>query len=268
MPITCEIPMRSITRSEFNRIDQAVMACSYQAQNHFGRLCEEEVYENDLKKRLLASGISDVHTQIEVWVTHGKFEKLYLLDLVANRMLYELKAVSNLNTVHEAQALNYAALLNLSRVKLINFGGTNVTGKLLGTPFGEIDRSAITVDYASWHPVTPACEHLASQFEELIRDIGGFLEAEIYDEAMIYLCGGEATCLRRMAVSREGIELGHQRCRIFTDNAAFVISTEGNHERFQNYGKQLQSLLNALPISVFQWINIHHTKVTFTTLRK
>ena len=267
MPIVCEVPVRSITRAEFNRIDQRVMAAAYDSRNHFGRLCEEKVYENDLKKRLFAAGIFDVVTQAELWVSHKNFRKKYVLDLLAGQMLYELKAVGTLAASHETQALNYAAMLGLSRVKLINFGGPRVVGKLLATPFGEIDRTALTYDESEWAPFSAECDQLRTQVKGLLQDVGGYLAAKLYDEALISLCGGADACLKRLPVMREGTQLGYHSCRVYANQAAFVVSSEGNPERLENYRYQLISLLNTLPISVFQWINVHHAAVTFTTLR-
>ena len=268
MPIHCNIPTRRVTQSEFKEIDQLVMGCSYEAQNHFGRLLEEQVYENDLKKRLEAKGIQGVFTQVEVWVTHGEFKKLYRLDLVANGMVYELKAVASLLPEHESQALNYAALLNLSLVKLVNFGSPQVTGKLLATPFGETNRMDVMVERSMWKALSLECQTLADQFEEFALDVGGYLEAKLYEEALIHFSGGQEACNRRLEIQREGVILGKHTCHFHADGIAFVVTTEGNQGMFTSHRMQLESLLHALPIWAFQWFNIHHSNITYTTLVK
>lgn len=121
MPIHRTIELTDVTDTDFDLIDEAVMRCAFAAQNKFGRLFDERVYENDLAAKLRAEGF-DVHTQVPVTVIHGSFEKTYRLDLVVNQMLYELKVLSALLDEHKAQALHYAMLQNIRRVKLINLG--------------------------------------------------------------------------------------------------------------------------------------------------
>ncbi|MDB4798836.1 GxxExxY protein, partial [Verrucomicrobia bacterium] len=186
MPITSEIQIRPTSRAVFAEVDAVVMKCAYAAQNHFGRLCEEAVYENDVKARLRAMDFKDVHTQVKLQLSHQGFEKSYRLDLVVNGVLYELKATDSLIPGHDAQTLNYAALLGLNRVKLINFGGRKVEGKLHCAPFAEIDRRHINVNRCEWQPQSRACDKLANWFERLVRSIGGFLRSKLYEEALVW----------------------------------------------------------------------------------
>lgn len=44
-----------VSRDVFDEVDSAVMQCAYASQDHFGRLCEGEVYENDIKAYSLAT---------------------------------------------------------------------------------------------------------------------------------------------------------------------------------------------------------------------
>ena len=91
MPIHCVLPVRSLRADEFEQRDYRVMGHAYACQNELGRLCDEGVYEADLKARLLAEGFHEVHTQVPVTVTHDSFSKTYYLDLIADDALYELK---------------------------------------------------------------------------------------------------------------------------------------------------------------------------------
>ena len=89
MPIQCSLQLQDITDEDFSSIDEAVMRCAYASQNHFGRLFDERVYENDIAARLRREGF-EVYTQVPIKVTHGDFEKIYVLDLIVNQMLYEV----------------------------------------------------------------------------------------------------------------------------------------------------------------------------------
>ena len=130
MPIHCDLRIPRLSAAEFDATDKAVMTCAYEAQNKLGRLCEERVYENDLAARLRAAGFRDVHTQVGVTVSFRDFTKVYRLDLAVNGMVYELKAVDDLAPSHDAQAFHYAALLEMDRIKLLNFGSERVQGRL------------------------------------------------------------------------------------------------------------------------------------------
>ena len=105
MPITPSLLLRPVSDDQFAIIDEAVMRCAYAVQNKFGRLFDEQVYENDLAARLRAEGF-EVYTQVPIEVTHHGFKKTYFLDLVVNHMLYELKVVATLTGDHDVTSLS------------------------------------------------------------------------------------------------------------------------------------------------------------------
>lgn len=265
MPIVCPLTLRSVTDEEFATIDKAVMACAYASQNQLGRLCEERVYENDVAARLRAEGIGDVHSQAPLTVSHRGFTKILRLDLVVNSVLYEFKAADALVAAHEAQAFTYAALLGLDRVKLVNFGAASVEGKLRRCPFAGLDRRQVTVCRNRWQKLTDRCDALAADAEAILRDWGGYLETPLYEEALVWLHGGEAGCVQTLPVTRDGLALGHHRVNLIAHDVAFEVTAL---ERMDAYERQLRRLLDVLPIRAWQWINIHHANMTLVTLRK
>lgn len=111
MPIHCPLTIGPLSDAAFAETDRVVMGCAFASQNTIGRLCDERIYENDLAARLRAEGMTEVHTQIPVTVTHLGFSKTYRLDLVVSQMVYELKVAAGFASEHEAQAIHYAALL-------------------------------------------------------------------------------------------------------------------------------------------------------------
>ena len=266
MPICCDLLIRPISSNEFEAIDSVVMACAYAAQNKLGRLCEEQVYENDLAARLRAEGFGDVHTQVAVRVTLRGFSKVYRLDLVVNEMVYELKAVECLVRAHDAQAYNYGALLDIDRVKLLNFGGPRVEGKLRRCPFGTLDRSCVTLDHSRWKALSPRCQLLATDAEACFREWGGFLDAHLFEEALVAFNGGELGCMRRLPVTRDALQLGHHRTALHANDVGFVVTAM--HEDTTAHEKQLRALLDVLPIRGWQWINIHHSEMRFVTVTR
>ncbi len=264
MPIEVSIGVESVSQSEFDSIDRVVMRCAFAAQNRFGRLCDERIYENDVAARLVTEGIALVRTQVPIFVSHRTFAKTYFLDLVARRMVYEFKSENCLSPAHESQALNYAALLGIKRIKLINFGGELVHGKLIATPFAEVDRRDITFNLSKWRPLSPSCEDLVQVVKELLLDIGGYLSVSLYENALMQLVGGESACVRRLSVSRDGMVMGTHRTLLHGEACAFVVTTFGRD--LAMHVRQFYALAASLPVAGIQIIDVHHREVQFVTV--
>jgi GxxExxY protein len=160
MPFHCPLPIRSLSREEFEERDRVAMQCAYASQNELGRLCDEPVYENDMAARLRAAGLGEIHTQLPLMVSHRDFAKTYRLDLIIDGALYELKTVNELAGEHEAQLLNYMMLLEIPRAKLLNFRSAQVKGRLHATPLDHAKRRAATVDTSRWLEHSEECRNL------------------------------------------------------------------------------------------------------------
>ena len=266
MPIACDIPIRPVSDASFADTDHLLMKCAYAAQNHFGRLCEEKVYENDVAARLRAEGLREVFTQVALHVSIGTFRKSYRLDLVVRESVAEFKALEAFVPAHEAQGLHYAALLGIDRIKLLNFGAPSVQGRLLATPFARIDRRDVSVDRTRWEAVSANCERLAGHAEACLRDWGGFLEVGLYHEALVEFAGGESACLTRLPVTRDRLNLGQHRLPLHAPDCGFIVTALGQglgaHER------ELRRLLAGLPLRALQWVNIHHRQMQLVTLTR
>ena len=266
MPIVCDIPIRPVTDAAFAETDRLLMKCAYAAQNHFGRLCEERVYENDVAARLRAEGLREVFTQVPLTVSIGTFRKIYRLDLVVSQSVSEFKALEAFVPVHEAQGLHYAALLGIDRIKLLNFGAPSVQGRLLATPFARIDRREVNVDQKRWVAVSANCERLAAHAEACLRDWGGFLEVSLYHEALVEFAGGESACLTRLPVTRDGLNLGQHCLPLHAQDCGFVVTALG--ENLGPHERELRRLLTGLPLRALQWVNIHHRQMQLVTLTR
>lgn len=265
MPIECPLNTQLIADADFAELDKRVMSCCYASQNQLGRLCEERVYENDVVARLRAEGFTDIQTQVPVTVSLRSFKKVYRLDMVINGIVYELKAVEALVPAHEVQVIHYAALLGLDRIKLVNFGGKSVEGRMKRCPFAMLNRTRVTTDRTCWRPLTERCQMLAADAENCLRDWGGFLEAGLYEEALIHLYGGKAGCVLRLPVTRAGLQLGQHSVAMHAENVAFVVSAL---EHTDLYANELRRLIEVLPIQAWQWMNIYHANLSLITIAR
>lgn len=263
MPIHAEIGLKVVSDAEFERIDSVVMACAYAAHNKLGRLCDERVYEADLAARLRAEGFSEVVTQVAVTASFRDFERTYRLDLVVDGIVYELKAVEALAPIHDAQVYHYAALLELDRIKLLNFGAESVEGRMRRCPFGAMDRRQVVVDRRRWEPVSEGCSALAETAGDCFKDWGGFLEARLHEDVLIFLSGGESGCVRRLPVIRDKLMLGSHKVHCHGEDVGFVVTS---HAATVTHERHLRSLLSLLPLHAWQWINIHNRSMQMITL--
>lgn len=266
MPIHCPLRIQPIPDETFESIDRLVMGCCYASQNALGRLCDERVYENDVAARLRSEGGGDVHTQVPVTVTHQSFSKTYRLDLVVGGTIYEFKTVSAFAPDHDAQGIHYAALTATDRVKLINFRSEKVRGRLLRSPMWRVDRRQFTVTKIRWQPLSEECGSLLTRVTALLGDWGAFLEARLFEAGLVHFCGGEAPCVRRLPVSRDGLELGTHCLACHAAEAGFVVTAFTGEA--VAHESQLRRLLQCLPLRGLQWINLNHSELQLVTLSK
>lgn len=265
MSIHRTLELQSISDHAFAEIDKMVMKCAYATQNHFGRLFDERVYENDMALRLRAEGL-DVQTQVPVKVTHGIFEKTYYLDLVVNQMLYELKVVGTLLREHDAQALHYAMLQDIRLVKLLNFGEAEVRGRLLRNAITEPERHQPTLRKTGWEPLGPRCSELIEHLKELIRDWGTHLSSTLYTEALVHHFGGEAHCTQRLEITSGAVNLGTHPVQMHDADHGFVLTSFTRPQ--PSYRQHLEVLLQHAPLlKGLQWINLNHTRLEVTTIK-
>jgi len=258
--------MAALSAEEFERLDYRVMGHAYSCQNELGRLCDECAYEADMKARLLADGFRSVQTQVPITVTHRDFSKTYRLDLIADNLLYELKAETTLAVEHDAQLLTYMFLLGVQRGKLLNFRPPKVQGKLIATSLKQEDRRRFTAIAERWSDLTPGCAVLRQTMFDLLYDWGAFLEVGLYQESLIHFLGGACNIARRVSLHRAGLDLGEQRMAIHAPGVAFRVTA---YTEVQGYiESQLRLLLALTDLEAIQWINLNHSKIEFTTIKK
>ncbi len=107
-----------------------LLACAFKVHNTLGAGFLEKVYENALVHALCKEGIGCAQQKaLQVWydaVVVGE----YVADLVIdNKIIIELKAVKELNSIFEAQLLNYLKATGLKIGYLLNFGNPKLEFK-------------------------------------------------------------------------------------------------------------------------------------------
>lgn len=264
MPIHCPIMIASLSADEFAAVDYKVMGHAYACHNDLGWLCDERIYEADLKNRLLADGFKRVYTQVPVTVSHKGFSKTYNLDLVVEDALYELKATARLVGENDAQIFNYMLLLGLGRGKLLNFRPAKVEGLIRATSLSQADRRNFNLITNGWQQLTPACGALRQTLVDLLSDWGAFLDIALYQEALTHLLGGANIVEQRIPLSRSGASLGTQRFTVHAPGIAFRLTAFTEDQRgIENQMRRLLALTN---LQAIQWINLNHAQIEMKTL--
>lgn len=264
MPIHCPVTFSRLDAEAFETVDYRVMGHAFASQNELGRFCDEHAYKADMKARLIADGIDPVLTELPVTVAHEDFSKRFYLDLIAGDALYELKAETNLVSEHDKQLFNYMFLIGVQRGKLLNFRSVKVQGRIIATSLTQQDRRCLSETTDRWIELTPTCTRLRQMLWELLKDWGAFLEAGLYQEALVHFLGGPSHVQRRVSLNRGSVCLGEQRVLVHAPGVAFRLTAVTDDQR--HVESHLRRFLALTQLKAIQWINLNHARIEFTTL--
>ena len=115
---------------DVEKIVSSVIDCAYKVRHELMNGYLESVYENALMLELRNCGIN-AKNQVPLKVLYkGVVVGEYRIDiLVENCLIVEIKAVSDINSAHEAQLVNYLTATNIDNGLLINFGSEKLEVK-------------------------------------------------------------------------------------------------------------------------------------------
>ncbi|MBM4273748.1 MAG: GxxExxY protein [Deltaproteobacteria bacterium] len=110
-------------RLKLDKITEKTIGCIFKVSNTLGCGFLEKVYENALVIELQKNGLK-VKQQYGIQVEYdGMVIGEFAADLlVEDAVIIELKAVKNLDEVHQAQCMNYLKATGLTVCLLVNFG--------------------------------------------------------------------------------------------------------------------------------------------------
>ena len=109
------------TRS--NQLSELIIGCAIEVHRVLGPGLLESIYEEALFFELKQAGLRvEKQVPVQVYYKNQKLKTDLKLDLLIEELvIVELKAVEQLNRVHEAQLLTYLKMKNLWLGLLINF---------------------------------------------------------------------------------------------------------------------------------------------------
>lgn len=107
---------------DLNDITYKINGAVFEVNKILGTGFLEKVYEKALLIELKGRGLS-AEAQVPIQVKYrGQLVGDYLSDIVVeNQVIVEIKAIENLQTIHEAQLLNYLKATGYKIGLLINF---------------------------------------------------------------------------------------------------------------------------------------------------
>jgi GxxExxY protein len=124
-----------MTEEESNAKCDAIRQIAYDLHVYLGIGYLEKVYENGLAHRLSKASFN-VQTQVPIKVCDedGYLLGDYIVNMLVDGIVIELKAVSALQNVHIAQTINYLSAMKIDYGMLINFGSLKFESRNLARP--------------------------------------------------------------------------------------------------------------------------------------
>lgn len=113
--------------SELNLITDKIIGCSYTVSNKLGCGFLEKVYENAMVIELAKQGLKYEQQKNLTVFYDNKIVGEYYCDLfVEQEIIVELKTVSGIDNIHQAQLLNYLKASKKRLGLIINFAHAQV----------------------------------------------------------------------------------------------------------------------------------------------
>jgi len=125
-----------LTPQHINAITEKVIGCAYKVSNKLGSGFLEKVYENALALEIQMAGLK-VEQQHPIHIYYeGTIVGDYTSDLlVEGCVIIEVKTVTAINIIHQAQCMNYLKATGLQVCLLVNFYNPKVEIKWIVNNF-------------------------------------------------------------------------------------------------------------------------------------
>jgi GxxExxY protein len=111
-------------------LTRTIIGCAMRVHSELKSGFQEKIYQTALEIELRFSNIQFVsESEMNIFYRNQIIGKRRVDFMVENKIVVEIKAVSKLEDVHLAQALNYLECMNLAVGLLINFGAQSLEFK-------------------------------------------------------------------------------------------------------------------------------------------
>jgi GxxExxY protein len=120
---------------KYSELTSKIIGCAMEVHKILGNGFQEVIYQRALEKEFISQGM-DFNREFEMPIFY-KTEQIGTrrVDFLVNNVVsVEIKAITQLEDVHLAQAINYLEAYNLEIGLLINFGAKSLQIKRLINP--------------------------------------------------------------------------------------------------------------------------------------
>ncbi|HLP54411.1 MAG TPA: GxxExxY protein [Fluviicola sp.] len=120
--------METITKTKLDQLTYAIIGAAIDVHERLGPGLLESIYHECLKIELTIREISfQTEMVVPVWYEGKRLETTLRCDLfVEDCIVVELKSVSKMEPIFDAQLMTYMKLLNVPKGILINFNCMNI----------------------------------------------------------------------------------------------------------------------------------------------
>ncbi|MDP1562409.1 MAG: GxxExxY protein [Pirellulaceae bacterium] len=265
MPIVPSIKTIPLSQDAFGKLAFEVMRHVFEIHDEYGRFFDEIIYKRELTRRM-----AGLELEVAVDVIHKTFQKTYYADVIANGGgLFEFKAAEAIHPRHRAQITHYLLLFGFHHGKIINMRPEAVEHEFVNVRSNLLELRNPRYRDNSGLTRSDNARDLRSICVGLIQDWGTGLDLSLYEEAITHFLGGEAEVLFPISVAGTDGELGTQKMRLARPDAAFKLTGfSPNSPALARFQVHAQRLLNHTSLESIEWINMHQTEVTFTTIQR
>ena len=267
MPIEVDSPIRIFTKDEFHKLAHQIMGIVFDVHNEFGRLMNESVYKNTIRKRCEDAGIRPAKREVKITVSFQGFLKEYFMDLLfCEGLMVEGKTVAKLTQAHFAQSLHYLMLTGMRDGLLVNLRPDSVEKEFVSTTLDLNQRRQIKLYVNEWIVVSDECDRWRQLLLELLTEWGAFLEIPLYCDAMVHFYGGTDAVRRRIPIYDGNTLVGTHEVCLLDENTAFAIT--GLKTKQLTMAAHFQRFLNHTKLTHLQWVNMNNHDIEFRTIKR
>jgi len=122
----------SIANFKYSDITQKIIGCAFNVHNKLGSGFQEVIYQRALATEMDKAGLNfSREEEIPIYYDDQNIGTRRVDFVIEQHVMLELKAITQLENVHLAQALNYLEAFKLETGLLINFGAKSLEFKRL-----------------------------------------------------------------------------------------------------------------------------------------
>jgi len=134
-------------RYKYSEITEKIIGCAMRVHRTLGNGFQEVIYQRALAIEMSKHGLEfERELEMPIFYNEEQIGTRRVDFFVENKIMVELKALTQLGKVHLSQAINYLEAYQMEIGLLINFGATSLQFKRL-TIEQKLKGKSLTVDY-------------------------------------------------------------------------------------------------------------------------